>query len=54
MCDHNQGVAKRIDLESISKDIADLMEQLKSEVEGNIRVSDVKRVEQKLKKILED
>ena len=33
MCDNNVGVAKRIDLESLSKDIADLVKQLGQEVE---------------------
>ena len=47
------GVAKRIDVESISKDIADLVKQLDDEVEGEIKVSDVRKIEEKLKKLVE-
>lgn len=53
MCDSNVGVAKRIDVESISKDIADLVKQLDKEVEGDIKVSDVKKIQEKLEKIIE-
>jgi hypothetical protein len=52
MCDNNVGVAKRLDLESISKDIADLVRQLDKEVEGDIQVRDVKKIEAKLQKII--
>jgi hypothetical protein len=54
MCNSNVGVAKRIDIESISKDIADLVKQLDEEVEGEIKVSDVRKIEQKLKRIIEN
>ena len=54
MCDNNVGVARRIDLESISRDIADLMKQLDKEVEGDIKVSDVRKIEEKLTKIIEE
>jgi hypothetical protein len=52
MCNSNVGVVKRIDLESISKDITELVKQLDKEIEGDIRVSDVRKVEEKLKKII--
>jgi hypothetical protein len=52
MCDNNVGVAKRIDLEDISEDIARLVKQLDREVEGDIRVDDVRTIETKLKKIV--
>lgn len=34
MCSNNVGVAKRLDLESISEDIAKLVKELDKEVEG--------------------
>jgi hypothetical protein len=52
MCDENVGVAKRLDLESISKDIAKLVKQLDKEVEGEIQVREVKKIEAKLHKII--
>lgn len=52
MCDNNVGVAKRLDLESISKDIAELVKQLDQEVEGEIQVREVKKIEAKLEKII--
>jgi hypothetical protein len=52
MCDNNVGVAKRIDLESISKDVADLVKQLDEEVEGDVEVRDLKKIEAKLQKII--
>jgi hypothetical protein len=52
MCDNNGGVAKRIDLESISKDIADLVKQLDKKAEGVIQMKDLKRVEGKVQKII--
>jgi hypothetical protein len=51
MCD-TVGVAKRLDLESISKDIAELVKQLGKEVEGDVQVSDLKKIEAKVKKII--
>jgi hypothetical protein len=47
------GVAKRIDLESISKDVAKLVESLHREVEGDIKVEDIRKIEAKLKKLVE-
>jgi len=52
MCDSKVGVAKRLDLESISKDIADLVKQLDKEVEGDVQVRDLKKIEAKLQKII--
>jgi hypothetical protein len=52
MCDNNVGVAKRLDLESISKDLAELVKQLDKEVEGKVQVRDLKKVEAKVQKIL--
>jgi hypothetical protein len=52
MCDSNVGVARRIDLESISKDIADLVKQLDNEVKGDIKVRDIRKIEAKLQKII--
>ena len=52
MCDSNVGVAKRLDLESISKDIAELVKQLDKEVEGEVQVRDLKKIEGKIQKII--
>jgi hypothetical protein len=52
MCDNNVGVAKRLDLESISKDIAELVKQLDKKVEGPVKVHDLKTVEGKVQKII--
>jgi hypothetical protein len=38
MCTGNVGVARRIDLESISEDIAKLVKELDNEVEGEVKV----------------
>jgi hypothetical protein len=52
MCDNNVGVAKRLDLESISQDIAKLVKELDKEVEGKVQVSDLKKIEAKVHKII--
>jgi hypothetical protein len=52
MCDDKVGVAKRLDLDSISKDIAELAKQLGKQVEGPVQVKDLKSVEAKVQKIL--
>lgn len=52
MCDNNVGVAKRLDLESISKDIAALVKQLDKEVEGNVHTHELKKIEEKVQKII--
>jgi hypothetical protein len=54
MCDSNVGVAKRIDVERISKEVADLVKHLDKEVKVEIKVSDVRKIQEKLKKIIED
>jgi hypothetical protein len=53
MCSNNVGVAKRIDLESISEDLAELIKRLGREVEGSIEVEEVRKIENKLKKLVE-
>jgi hypothetical protein len=50
MCDQNVGVAKRLDLENISKDIANLVKELDEEVK--VQVRDVKRIQEKLEKVI--
>ena len=50
MCDNNVGVAKRLDIENISKEIADLVKELDEEIE--IHVPDVKRITEKLERII--
>jgi hypothetical protein len=48
----SMGVAKSVDLESISKDIAELVKQLDKKVEGPIDVGVLKRVQAKIQKIM--
>jgi hypothetical protein len=55
MCDNNVGVAKRLDLEHISKEMADLIEKLNKDVksgEVNVPVQDVKKITKKLEGII--
>jgi ribosomal protein S10 len=51
MCD-TVGVAKRLDLESISKDIAELVKQLGKEVEGPVKTTNLKKIETKVQRIM--
>jgi hypothetical protein len=46
------GVAKKIDIESISKDIAELANELGNKVDGPVNVRVLKRVQEKIQKIL--
>ncbi len=52
MCTGNVGVARRIDLESISEDIAKLVKELDNEVEGEVKVHELKKIDHKLQKII--
>jgi hypothetical protein len=52
MCDNNVGVARRIDLESVSEDIAALVKQLEKKAEGPVKVHDLKAIETKVQKII--
>lgn len=52
MCDSNVGVARKIDLESVSADVAKLIRKLDKELEGSVKVADVKKIEAKLAKIV--
>ena len=55
MCDNNVGVAKRLDLEHISKEMADLIEKLDKDVksgEVNVPVQDVKKITEKLEGLI--
>jgi hypothetical protein len=56
MCDNNVGVAKRIEVEKISKEIADLVKALEEEIhedDVDIPVQKVKHVRERLGKIIE-
>jgi|HubBroStandDraft_1064217.scaffolds.fasta_scaffold453306_2 hypothetical protein len=46
------GVAKKIDIESISKDIAQLAKEIGDNVEGPVNVRVLKKVKEKIEKIL--
>ena len=48
MCTSDIGVAKRIDLESISEDLSELIKQLDKDAEGEISVAEVRKIEKKL------
>jgi len=52
MCDNNVGVAKRIDVETISKEIADLVKELDNEAKVKIPVQDIKQIQKKLEKLI--
>jgi hypothetical protein len=55
MCDQNVGVAKKIDVERVSKDIAELIKALDKEVKGDevhVPVKKVKDVSEKLARII--
>ena len=52
MCTGNVGVARRIDLEDISEDIAKLVKELDDEVEGEVEVNELKKIDTKLQKII--
>jgi hypothetical protein len=45
------GVAKTLDIESISKDVAELVKQLDKKVEGPIDVRILHRIQAKIQKI---
>jgi hypothetical protein len=53
MCDSNVGVAKRIDLESISEDIANFVDQLDDEIDVEISVEEIKKIEKRLHDIVD-
>jgi hypothetical protein len=46
------GVVKRLDLESISKDIAELVKQLDKEVEGDVPGTELRKIDSKLQKLI--
>jgi hypothetical protein len=46
------GVVKKLDLESISKDISELVKQLGKEVEGDVKGSDLKKIDDKVHKLI--
>ena len=55
MCDSNVGVARRIEVESVSKEIAELMKELDKDVGGehvDVPVKKLRRVTERLTKIL--
>ena len=51
MC-NTVGVAKRIELESLSDDLARLVRQLGDEVEGEVQGDDLRNLDHKLQKII--
>ena len=53
MCDSNVGVAKRLDLENISKELSGLVQELDKEVEVDVNVEKIEKVRKALKKAIE-
>jgi len=54
MCSNNVGVARRIEVEKVSKEIAELVKTLEAEVHGeevNIPVKQAKKVAKSLEKL---
>jgi hypothetical protein len=54
MCQNNIGVAKRIDIVSISEDMAEFVKQLDKKVDVEISVDELKKIEKKLQKIIRE
>jgi hypothetical protein len=54
MCQNNIGVAKRIDLVSISDDIAEFVKQLDKSVDVEISVDEIKKIQKRLHRIIEE
>jgi hypothetical protein len=54
MCTSAIGVAKRIDLESISEDLSELIKQLDRNAEGEISVAEIHKIEKKLNDIIRE
>jgi len=54
MCDQNVGVAKRLDLVSISKEMADFVNKLDKEIDVEISVDEIKKIQRKLHKAIEE
>jgi hypothetical protein len=52
MCDQNVGVAKRLDIDKLSKDIAALAKGLEKEVKVN--VSDIKSIQAELERLIKE
>jgi hypothetical protein len=55
MCSNNVGVARRIDVENISKELTDLIKTLDKEVKGeevNLPVAKVKKIAKDLERII--
>lgn len=52
MCDNNVGVAKRIDIERVSTELADFVKKLEKQVEVNIKVGEIKKFQTKLEDII--
>jgi transcription antitermination factor NusA-like protein len=52
MCTSDSGVGKRIDIVSISEDIAEFVKRLGNEVEVEINVDEIKQFEKRLQKFI--
>jgi hypothetical protein len=54
MCQNNIGVVKRLDLVSISEDMAEFVKQLDKKIDVEISVDEIKKIEKKLHKIVQE
>jgi hypothetical protein len=54
MCTADSGVVKRLDLVSISEDIAEFVKQLGKENEVEINVDEIKKIEKRLQKVIQE
>jgi hypothetical protein len=53
LCPDNRGVCQRVDLESASDDLVRLVKQLGDEVEVEVDVDDLRKIDNKLRKIID-
>jgi hypothetical protein len=52
LCPDNKGVCQRVDLESASEDLVRLVNQLGDEVEVEVQADELRKIDNKLRKII--
>jgi hypothetical protein len=53
LCPDNRGVCQRVDLESASDDLVRLVQQLGDEAEVEVDADELRRIDDKLRKIID-
>ncbi len=53
LCPNNNGVCQRVDLQSASDDLVRLVNQLADEVEVEVQVDELRKIDNKLRKIID-